>query len=205
MLDIQDLGLRPYPDIWSLQKTCLEQRAAGLIPDRLLLTEHPPVYTLGRRFQPENLLAPGDVPVIAIERGGDVTFHEPGQLVGYPIFLLSGVRRDLRAFLTGLEQVLIDTLAEFGFKGERDERNTGVWIDGQKVASIGIAVRRWVTWHGFALNVNNDLALAQNIRPCGFDASLLTSLQLLSGQPVSLPLLKDSLCARMRDWWAPDE
>ncbi len=203
MLEIQDLGLQPYSEIWALQKSTLEQRAAGQIPDQLLLTEHPPVYTLGRRFQPENLLDPGDVPVIAIERGGDITFHEPGQLVVYPIFLLTDQRRDLRGFLNGLEQVLINTLAEFGFTAERDSRNTGVWIQGFKVASIGIAVRRWVTWHGLALNINNDLALTQNIRPCGFDAVLMRSLQQLKGEALDIAKIKQVLIEQIYHWWQP--
>lgn len=203
MLEIQDLGLQPYSEIWALQKSTLEQRAAGQIPDQLLLTEHLPVYTLGRRFQPENLLDPGDVPVIAIERGGDITFHEPGQLVVYPIFLLTEQRRDLRGFLNGLEQVLINTLAEFGFTAERDSRNTGVWIQGFKVASIGIAVRRWVTWHGLALNINNDLALTQNIRPCGFDAGLMRSLQQLKGEALDIAKIKQVLIEQIYHWWQP--
>ena len=203
MLEIQDLGLRPYAEIWDLQKSCVEQRALDLIPDRLLLVEHEPVYTLGRR-QP--VAAPaGPIPVYAVERGGEISFHEPGQLVAYPIFRLSGKRRDLHAFLHGLEQVLIETLAEFGFAGERDQRNTGVWIQGQKVASIGIAVRRWVSWHGIALNVNNDLALAQGIRPCGFAPETLTTLARLAGAPLPLEALKSALIRQFRAWWQSDD
>lgn len=200
MLEIQDLGLRPYAEIWDLQKSCVAQRAQGLIPDRLLLVEHEPVYTLGRRKGADE--APlGEVPVYTVERGGEISFHEPGQLVGYPIFALAGPRRDIHAFLTGLEQVLIDTLAEFGFAGERDARNTGVWVGGRKVASIGIAVRRWVSWHGFALNVNNELALAQSIRPCGFAPELMTSLSRLAGAPLNMSEIKASLSRRCESWW----
>lgn len=203
MLEIQDLGLRPYAEIWDLQKSIVAQRAQGLIPDRLLLVEHAPVYTLGRRPNSERPPA-GPVPAFAVERGGELSFHEPGQLVGYPIFALTGIRRDIHAFLTGLEQVLIETLAEFGFQGERDPRNTGVWIGGRKVASIGIAVRRWVSWHGFALNVNNDLQLAQAVRPCGLAPELMTSLQQLAGAPLPMAEIKRVLSQCMRAWWQGD-
>lgn len=199
MLEIQDLGLRPYAEVWDLQKHCVAQRAQNAIPDRLLLVEHEPVYTLGRR---SDETPPALAPAYAVERGGRISFHEPGQLVGYPIFALQGLRRDIHAFLHGLEQVLIETLAAFGLVGERDARNTGVWVEGRKVASIGIAVRRWVSWHGFALNVNNDLQLAQAISPCGFSPELLTSLQRLKGAPLPMTEVKQVLSAQMRHWWS---
>ncbi|MGV3524785.1 MAG: lipoyl(octanoyl) transferase LipB [Candidatus Sericytochromatia bacterium] len=203
VLEIHDLGLVPYPEVRELQMQWRQARARQEIPDRLILVEHPNVYTLGRKFQPESLGDPGDVPVLTVERGGDITFHEPGQLVAYPIFHLSDKRRDVGAFLRGLETVLINALAAWGLQGERDSRNTGVWIGGRKVASIGIAVSRWVTWHGLALNLNNDLRLAQAIRPCGFDPALLTSVQRERGQPVPMAEMKAELAAQFQHWWTP--
>lgn len=203
MLEIHDLGLMPYPEVRELQVQWRQARSRQEIPDRLLLVEHPPVYTLGRKFQPDSLGEPGEVPVIAVERGGDITFHEPGQLVAYPIFQLNAERRDIGAFLRGLESVLMATLSCWGLQGERDSRNTGVWINGRKVASIGIAISRWVTWHGLALNLNNDLRLAQAIRPCGFDPGLLTSVQRELGQPVPMAAAKAELSSQFQRWWTP--
>lgn len=206
-LEIQDLGLQPFAQVWELQKQCLEQRAQDLIPDRLLLVEHQAVYTIGRRkaAELEQAYATLQPRPILVERGGEITFHEPGQLVAYPIFLLQGGRRDLKSFLNGLEQVLIETLAEFGFEAERDPRNTGVWIKGLKVASIGIAVRRWVSWHGLALNINNDLSLSQQIRPCGFDPEIMTTLAHLKGGPVDSEQLKAVLIRQFQAWWLGHE
>lgn len=203
MVDIQDLGLRDFETVWQWQKELLAQRAEDKIADRLLLVEHPPVYTTGRAFQAAHLLSTPPAPVIAIERGGSVTFHEPGQLVGYPIFKLTAERRDIHQFLRGLEQTLIDTLANLGYTGSRDARNTGVWIDNKKVAAIGIAVRRWVTWHGFSINVHNDLALTPFISPCGFDASLVTTLkQSKKENPPALEQVKIELVKAVQAWWS---
>lgn len=204
MVDVQDLGQQDFENVWQLQKELLSQRAEDKIADRLILVEHPPVYTTGRAFRPEHLLRTPSAPVIAIERGGSVTFHEPGQLVGYPIFKLTSERRDIHQFLRGLEQVLINTLASLGYVGVRDARNTGVWIDDKKVAAIGIAVRRWVTWHGFSINVHNDLALTPLIAPCGFDASMVTTLKELARDKAapSLESVKLALIKEVQAWWS---
>ncbi len=204
MVDIQDLGQQDFKSVWQLQKELLSQRADDKIADRLLLVEHPPVYTTGRAFRTEHLLRTPSAPVIAVERGGSVTFHEPGQLVGYPIFKLTAERRDIHQFLRGLEQVLINTLASLGYVGIRDARNTGVWIDDKKVAAIGIAVRRWVTWHGFSINVHNDLALTPFIAPCGFDASMVTTLKQLARDKAapSLESVKLALVKEVQAWWS---
>lgn len=204
MVEIQDLGLQDYHTVWQLQQKLLLQRAENQINDQLILVEHPPVYTTGRAFRPEHLISTPPAPVIAIERGGSVTFHEPGQLVGYPIFKLDADRRDIHGFLRGLEQVLINTLASFGYAGTRDNRNTGVWIKDKKVAAIGIAIRRWVTWHGFSINIHNDLALTPFIAPCGFDASLVTTLAksaLQTQSPPSLLTVKTHLIKEVQAWW----
>jgi lipoyl(octanoyl) transferase len=163
-----------------LQQDLVASRQADSIPDTLIVVEHPDVITLGRSAKPGNVLCPGEIPVIPIERGGDVTYHGPGQLVAYPIFLLGEGERDLHRFLRNLEEVLVRTLADFGLAGVREPGKTGVWIahDGgsRKLASIGVAVRKWVALHGLALNVTTDLARFGAIHPCGFDATVMTSM-----------------------------
>lgn len=169
-------GQMPYEAAWAWQADCVQARLRGEISDLLLLGEHPPVYTLGRGTHAENLGDPGEIPVVSIERGGDITYHGPGQLVGYPIVQLKPGERDLKRLLWSLEQGLIDALAEFDVAAERELGKTGVWIAGAKVASIGVAVKKCVTYHGFALNVSTDMAPFGRIRPCGFDASVMTRL-----------------------------
>ncbi len=185
-LAVAHLGLVPYGDALARQRALAEERLAGrLATDTLLLLEHPPVVTLGRGTRQASLpLAPEllrrrGIDVFEIERGGDVTYHGPGQLVGYPIFDLggSGLRRDLHWFLRQLEAAVIEALAAFGIAGERRDGYTGVWTAGgtRKIASIGIHVRQWVTWHGFALNVTTDLSPFELIVPCGIPDVVMTS------------------------------
>ena len=159
-LVVRELGRVDYLEALALQRRLVEQRARGEIADTLLLLEHPPVFTLGRRRDAAaNVLDPGDAPVVEVERGGDVTWHGPGQLVGYPILALDEGERDLHQVLRRLEAALIAVLAACGLEGGRREGYTGVWCGGAKVASLGIAVRSWVTYHGFALNVDCDLGM----------------------------------------------
>jgi lipoyl(octanoyl) transferase len=166
----------PYAEGHAAQQEVLEARIRGDIPDTVLLLEHADTITVGKaRGAEANVLAAGDLPVVRVERGGDVTWHGPGQLVAYPIV----GTRDLHAHLRALEQAVIEVLAPLGLGGQRDARNTGVWLpsppgEPKKVCSVGIACRRWVTWHGLALNVDPDLARFATIRPCGFDASTMT-------------------------------
>jgi lipoate-protein ligase B len=168
----------PYREALAWQRALAQARIAGQLEhDVLLLLEHPAVVTLGRTAQPAHLLRPEGVEVFEVERGGDVTFHGPGQLVGYPIIDLSGHRRDLHWYLRALEQALITALAELGIPGERTPGYTGVWARGRKIASIGVHVRQWVTWHGFALNVSTDLADFERIVPCGIPGVVMTSLE----------------------------
>jgi lipoyl(octanoyl) transferase len=183
-LAIVGLGRMAYDEALALQRSLALARIAKTIPhDLLLLVEHPPVITLGRGTKPEHLSTPREflaakhVEVHEIERGGDVTYHGPGQLVGYPILDLTEHRQDLHWYLRQLEAALIRALDEFGLTGERDPRFTGVWTSGRKVASIGIHVKQWVTWHGFALNVTTDLSYFDLIVPCGIDGVVMTSLQ----------------------------
>lgn len=169
----------PYETIHQFQQALVEQRIRGEIPDTLLLGQHPHVITLGRRNRPDNLPESMDVPVVEIERGGDVTYHGPGQMVGYPILQLKPDERDLHRYLRSLEEVLIRVLRHYGLRGERKSGWTGVWVGEQKIASIGVAVRKWVTFHGFALNVSTDLSYFHCINPCGLPASVMTSIQTL--------------------------
>ena len=177
------LGRMPYEEAWHHQRALAEARIRGdLTKDLLLLVEHPPVITRGRSFDPKHLptprahLADQGIEVFDIERGGDVTFHGPGQLVGYPIFRLSEHEEDLHWFLRTIEQALIETLATVGVPGDRHEGLTGVWTRGRKIASIGIHVKQWVTWHGFALNVATKLSYFDLIVPCGIDGVQMTSI-----------------------------
>jgi lipoyl(octanoyl) transferase len=189
---LEDLGRTTYAASWARQKEVLAEVIAGG-PDRLLLVEHEPVFTLGRRREAAaNVLAPGEVPVLEVERGGDVTFHGPGQLTAYPIVALVQGRQDLHRHLRELEEAAIRTCAEFGLAAQRDPRNTGAWVTGadgeaRKVCSVGIACRRWVTWHGLALNVDVDLSYFARINPCGLDHTLLTNMavELDSTPPMS--------------------
>ena len=187
----------------------MSERHAGTIPDTLILVEHPDTITLGRSARQDNIVDAGDVPVFAIERGGDVTYHGPGQLVAYPIFHLREGERDLHRYLRGLEEVTIRTLVDFGVVGTRRPGLTGVWTSDEtaprKLASIGVAVRKWVTLHGLALNVNTDLARFAAIHPCGFDAGVMTSLARELGQPTDFAAVKSALTKHIaavfdREW-----
>jgi len=197
-LRIVDLGTTSYRDAWDDQLARVERRKTGDGVDELLLVEHPHVITLGRRREAaRNVLAAGDVPVVEIERGGDVTYHGPGQLVAYPIVLLRDTERDLHRFLRNLEEGLIRTLADLGISGERRAGATGVWVGERKIASIGIACRRWVTFHGVALNVSTDLAYFDRIRPCGFAPEVMTSVTNVLGREVSVEEAKSVVAKRL--------
>lgn len=179
---VRDLGRRPYAEVLELQRDLCRRRGAGEdAEDVLLLVEHDPVVTLGRGtrasslpFPPAELERRG-IPVVEVERGGDVTYHGPGQLVGYPILDLGAHRRDLHWYLRSLEDALILALGRLGVEAERRRGLTGVWTAGRKIASIGIHVKRWVTLHGFALNVTTDLAAFDLIVPCGIENVVMTS------------------------------
>jgi len=179
---VVDLGRVSYRDAWAKQLALVESRQKDEVPDTLLLVEHEHVFTLGRRREAEgNVLDAGDVEVIGIERGGDVTYHGPGQLVAYPIVLLrEGPERDLHAYLRNLEEAVIRTCTRFGLATDREPGKTGVWmttpLGRKKLCSMGIACRKWVTFHGLALNVTTDLAYFRRINPCGFESSVMTTM-----------------------------
>lgn len=181
-LGVADLGRRPYGEVLALQRELCRRRVAGeASQDLLLLVEHDPVYTMGRGTRATSLPVPpaelerGGAAVFEVERGGDVTYHGPGQLVGYPIIDLRQHREDLHWYLRELEGALIDALAVLGIAAERRPGLTGVWTEERKIASIGIHVKQWVTLHGFALNVTTDLSAFERIVPCGIDQVVMTS------------------------------
>jgi len=192
------LGLVPYAVALELQRDLARRRIAGEIDeDILLLLEHPPVVTLGRTAKeahivssPERLRARG-VEVHEVERGGDVTFHGPGQLVGYPIFDLKRHRQDLHWYLRQVEEALIVALRELGIGAERHTGYTGVWTQGRKIASIGVHARDWVTWHGFALNVTTDLSYFDLIVPCGIPQVQMTSVAREMGGDIAMDRMGD--------------
>lgn len=191
---VVDLGLRAYAEALVVQREVAKARITGAIPeDVLLLVEHPPVVTLGRSAKANHLLvspellAARGVELFEVERGGDVTLHAPGQLVGYPILDLKRHRKDLHWYLRQVEEALIRGVAPFGIAGERNPGYTGVWTQGRKLASIGVHARDWVTWHGFALNVSTDLTLFDLIVPCGISQVQMTSVcrECAPGAPVA--------------------
>lgn len=171
--EVRDLGRIGYLEADALQKRLLEQRKTGAVPDQLLFLEHDHVLTMGRNGHMQNLLASPEVleragvSFVHTDRGGDVTYHGPGQLVAWPIFDLREWKRDVVAYVRALEQVVMDTLGDFGIESERSEGFTGVWVQGRKVCAIGVHLSRWVTTHGLALNINTDLKYFQYIIPCG--------------------------------------
>lgn len=191
------LGHVEYRRALSLQMECIERRASGELPDTLLLLTHPHVYTIGRVGDDANLLVPPallareGIPLERISRGGDITYHGPGQLVGYPIVLLS--RPDVHRFVRRIETALIDTLSDFGVHGERIEGLTGVWIKEKKIASIGIGVKRWVTYHGFALNVDPDLSYFRRIHLCGLKGREATSMTEVTGRKIPMEEVRDAV------------
>jgi lipoyl(octanoyl) transferase len=198
LLAVEQMGRQLYLAAWERQVELLEARIRGDIPDTLLIVEHEPVYTLGRsRNAVENLLAPGEVPVVEVERGGDVTFHGPGQVVVYPIISLTEKRRDLRRHLGNLEEAAILTCGIFGLKAVRDDRNTGAWVNQRKICSVGIACRKWVTWHGLALNVSTDLSFFHRINPCGLESGLITSMEEELGEDLKLDEVQDALVSNL--------
>jgi len=189
-------GTVPYAEALDWQRELAEDRIAGRLPhDVLLLLEHPPVVTLGRNSQPRHVLQPAGIDVFEVERGGDVTFHGPGQLVGYPILDLRAYKQDLHWYLRTLEQALIEALGVLGILAERNPGFTGVWTRGKKIASIGIHVKQWVTWHGFALNVTTDLTHFDRIVPCGIQGVEMTSVEREAGRGTGDGLWQESVDA----------
>jgi lipoate-protein ligase B len=192
-----DLGRTEYRTAWDIQKKLVSLRSENKIPDCLIFTEHDPVITMGRATDPKNLLCSREylnengINLFEIERGGDITFHGPGQLVAYPIIDLNGRGRDLHQFLRDLETMIIATLSDLGVRAEIKKGLTGVWAKDQKLAAIGVAVSRWVTYHGLALNVSTDLDYFKLINPCGITKYPVGSVSQLLGKQIMISEVSD--------------
>jgi len=203
---IVDLGLVDYANVYDLQQRLAERRKNGLLAEDLfLLTEHPSVFTLGRRGGRENLvvseqfLRDKDVQIVQIERGGDITYHGPGQLVIYPIIYLKQARLSVTEYVGLLEEIMIRLAAECGVKAVRDPRNHGIWVGDKKLGSVGIAIRHGVSFHGLALNVNVDLEPFSWVNPCGLVGVKMTTLTLECGQEITIPGVKKELNRHLTD------
>jgi lipoate-protein ligase B len=188
--NLLDLGLRDYAEVLELQRKLVDLRARKLVPDTLIVVEHPHVFTVGKGVTGDVPSQVDGVPVFRIERGGQWTYHGLGQLVGYPILDLNGRQRDIHGFLRAMEETLISAVGGFGIVGGRGQQ-TGVWVGKKKIASIGAAIRNWVSFHGFALNVNTDLKYFHKITPCGFHGSTMTSMQAELGHEVNFGDVKE--------------
>jgi lipoyl(octanoyl) transferase len=194
-----DLGFIDYKESWELQQEIHSKRVSGEVDDFLFLLEHPNTYTLGKTAHKENLIGSDDylkknqISVYDIDRGGDITYHGPGQIVGYPIIDLNNWFKDTHKYLRALEEVIIKTCGDYGLNSERNSKHTGVWIGDRKIAAIGIKVSRWVTMHGFAFNVNTDLNLFNGIIPCGIQDKSVTSMKQELNREVSIQEVKEKL------------
>ncbi len=199
VLKIIDLGARNYKEVLDLQKELHSKRVAEEIHDTLILVEHKPVVTIGKSGKDENIkvsikfLKEKGIELYHIERGGDVTFHGPGQLVGYPIFNIKKGLAGIRSFIEKIEEAIIATLGDFGISADKREKMIGVWVGERKICSIGIAVKRWVSLHGFALNVNTDLKYFDLINPCGFKEIKMTSMQEILKYQIEMESVKKAV------------
>jgi len=202
---VYQLGLTEYIKACYLQKKLLKRRRDGEIIDVLLLLEHPPTITIGKSGKLENILASQEelaqrgIPLFFVDRGGDATYHGPGQLVGYPIIDLKERKRDLHKYVRDIEEVIIRTLDDFSIEACRDESHTGVWVDGEEIAAIGLRVIRWVSMHGFALNVNTDLDPFNLINPCGLSNGKATSISQILNQNIAMEVVTKRLLAHFSE------
>jgi lipoyl(octanoyl) transferase len=200
---VRRLGRVPYADGLALQARLVADRQAGRVPDTLLILEHDPVFTLGRNARAEHVLFPEEAlrargfEVFETGRGGDVTYHGPGQVVGYPILHLAPDRRDVHRYVRDLEEVMIRTSADYGVAAGRVAGMTGTWVGEEKIGAIGVRIARWVTSHGFAFNVSTDLAPFSLIVPCGIRGRGVTSLETLLGRPVPAAEVADRLAVHL--------
>ena len=204
---VQNIGRKSYKAVWDLQKEMQQQRINGNIEDTLILVEHDPVYTLGKNANEDHLLQSRDesIDVFNIERGGDITFHGPGQLVVYPILDLSNYKKSVSWYMRTLEQVLIDTLIEFKIIAQRNDGLTGVWVGDEKIAALGVRISRWVTMHGFALNVNPDLSFYDGIIPCGIFDHGVTSMEQLLGETQNNDNVKNMVIEKFNKYFIKGE
>jgi len=208
---IIDLGIIDYGKAWGLQHQLWSRRAEGALPDLLLFLEHPHVITLGRRGNRSHLVASSEVleemkiPLFHVERGGDVTYHGPGQIVVYPILDLKEYGYRLIRYVGQLEEVILGVLKDFGIKGRRDPLNRGVWVNGEKIASVGVAIKRWISFHGLSLNYETNLQYFELINPCGLEGKKMTSMGKILGIGISREQLVERIGFHFkqifeRDW-----
>lgn len=203
-LQYKDLGLMDYAQAWDMQKSLMEERKQNIISDTLLLLEHPNTYTLGKVADKNNLISSEEylkknqISVFEIDRGGDITYHGPGQVVGYPIIDLANWRKDTHVYLRTLEQVIIDVCNHYGLAASANPEYTGVWIEDRKICAIGIKISKWVTMHGFAFNVNTDLSLYNGIIPCGIIDKDVTSLQNELNRTIDMDEIKNLILSNFK-------
>ena len=197
-LNIIDLGLTEYQRALDIQKTLVKKRLDDSVTDTLLLLEHPHVITLGRQTKPGDVLD-NSMPIVEIDRGGSATYHGPGQLIGYVIIDLRRKGISVPTFITKIHESLIRTLSELDIKAERKRKKPGIWIEQKKIASIGLSVRNWITYHGFSLNVDTDLDKFKIIRPCGFDSQIMTSINYNKKKKHSMEIIKSSIIRNFVD------
>ena len=209
-MNIVDLGNREYKEVWDLQKKLHEKRVRKELPNTLLLVEHDPVITMGKSGQEGNVLFPVEflkekgVDFFHIERGGDATYHGPGQLVGYPIFNVRDGLAGIKPFINAMERAIIATLHSFGIKAYKKEKMIGVWTEKGKICSIGVAVKKWVSFHGFALNVNTNLSYFDLIVPCGLKNVEMTSMEQVLGKQIEMNSVKKRIVGNFGDVFAQE-
>ena len=191
-LNIIDLGLTEYQRALEIQKTLVKERLDNSTPDTLLLVEHPHVVTLGKQTSPNDVLN-NSIPVVKIDRGGSATYHGPGQLIGYIIMDLRSKGISVPVLISKIHEIIILTLDELDIKAKREKDDTGVWIGQKKIASIGLSVRNWITYHGFSLNVNTDLEKFNTIRPCGHDSQIMTSVSSIKRKEYSKEVIQTKI------------
>jgi len=205
-----DLGLINYKMAWDLQHQLWSKRVNDELPDMLLILEHPHVITLGRRGNRSHLIASPEVletmkiPVFHVERGGDVTYHGPGQMVVYPILDLREYGYRLVRYIGQLEEVILRVLKDFGIEGKRDPLNRGVWVNGEKIASVGVAIKRWISFHGFSLNYETDLKYFELINPCGLEGKKMTTMARILGTKISRERLWERISFHSKEVFQKD-
>ena len=200
-IDILDLGLKSYQESWNFQKEMLKKRSNNEINDTLIFVEHEPVFTLGKNANENHILQnyPENIKTFHVERGGDVTYHGPGQLVGYPIIDLRNYKKSISWYMRSLEQVIIETLLDFDIQSERKNGLTGVWYNNEKIAALGVRVSKWITMHGFSLNIDPDLNNYNSIIPCGIFEYGVTSMSKILNKNINLGSVKNSLKIKFLD------
>ena len=200
-IDILDLGLKSYQESWNFQKEMLKKRSNNEINDTLIFVEHEPVFTLGKNANENHILQnyPKNIKTFHVERGGDVTYHGPGQLGGYPIIDLRNYKKSIGWYMRSLEQVIIETLLDFDIQSERKNGLTGVWCKNEKIAALGVRVSKWITMHGFSLNIDPDLNNYNSIIPCGIFEYGVTSMSKILNKNINLGSVKNSLKIKFLD------